>query len=90
MMDTTAPFVVLTTANYHCDEGFVLSGGNEVRTCIGADDESPNGVWDGVAPTCERKVNYRIPMNGCDSLAKLMYDVSTTHALYNTTSVIHS
>ena len=58
MMDTTAPFVVLTSANYHCDESFVLTGGTDVRTCIGADDGGSNGVWDGVAPTCERKVTH--------------------------------
>ena len=56
--DTTAPFDFGTNATYSCDSGFGLSGEDTVRTCDG-EGSSPNGDWDGTAPTCERnsKIN---------------------------------
>ena len=38
-------------ATYSCDDGFGLSGGDGVRTCVGPAGSS--GEWTGVAPTCE-------------------------------------
>eukprot|EP00731_Ephydatia_muelleri_P030223 Em0021g746a len=35
------------TATYSCATGFVLSGGNSIRTC------AVTGVWSGVQPTCQ-------------------------------------
>ena len=35
-----------TTATYSCDTGYVLAGGDSVRTCTAE-------VWDGTDPTCE-------------------------------------
>lgn len=34
-------------ATYACDDGYVIVGSN-IRSCTG------DGVWDGMAPTCER------------------------------------
>ena len=51
--DTTDPFDFGTTATHSCNMGFSLVGG-PVRTCDG-DGSSINGVFDGTAPTCERK-----------------------------------
>ena len=34
-------------ANYTCDPGFTLIGGNMYRTC------RCNGTWSGMEPTCE-------------------------------------
>ena len=51
-LDNIAPFDFGTNATYSCDSGFGLSGGDAVRTCDGGG-SSPNGVWDGAAPTCE-------------------------------------
>ena len=39
-------------ATYSCNTGFGLSGGVETQTC-GEDVSGPNGVWEGVVPTCE-------------------------------------
>ena len=47
----------METATYACNPGYGLSGGDTVRTCVGAAGSS--GEWSGVAPTCERK-NLRI------------------------------
>ena len=44
-----------TVATYTCDDGFVLRGGNEMRTCVDAGGGSSIGRFNGVAPTCERK-----------------------------------
>ena len=35
-----------STATYHCDKGYELSGTSIVLQCL------PNGVWNSVAPTC--------------------------------------
>ena len=56
LADTTAPFDLLTQAMYSCYEGFVLSGGNDVRTCIDTlSGDNSDGVWNGIAPNCDRK-----------------------------------
>ena len=39
------------TATYQCDDGYILNGGDVMRTCVG-DGSSPNGKWNGSAPTC--------------------------------------
>ncbi len=53
--DNIPDYNLNTVATYTCDDGFVLRGGNEMRTCVDAGDGSSNGRFDGVAPTCERK-----------------------------------
>ncbi len=53
--DITPDYNVNTVATYTCDEGFVLRGGNEMRTCVDAGGGSSIGRFNGVAPTCERK-----------------------------------
>ncbi len=52
--DMTAPYNVGTVATYSCNAGFVLRGGNMVRTCVEAGDGS-GGIFNGEAPTCIRK-----------------------------------
>ena len=52
--DMIAPYDLDTLASYRCNPGFVLRGGNVVRTCVDAGDGS-GGRFDGEAPTCERK-----------------------------------
>ena len=52
--DRTAPFELDTTATYSCDDGYILSGGDPVRTCTG-DSSSDVGVWSGIALTCQCK-----------------------------------
>ena len=54
-VDMTAPYDVDTLASYRCDPGYVLTGGNVVRTCVDAGDGS-GGRFDGETPTCERKL----------------------------------
>ena len=51
--DTSAPFDFETIATYRCNNGFGLSGGDRVRTCM----LSPlgGGFWSGVAPACNGK-----------------------------------
>ena len=41
-----------TTAEYRCESGFGLSGGDSIRSCEG-DASSPTGFWSGDAPGCE-------------------------------------
>ena len=48
---TNGSYNYKTTARYHCDVGFVLDGGDRVRTCDG-DDSSSSGTWTGIPPTC--------------------------------------
>ena len=43
---TTTTF--LSTANYSCNSGYILSG-NKTRTC------EASGTWSDTAPTCDRK-----------------------------------
>ncbi len=47
-------YVFDVTADHSCYTGFSLVGDN-TRTCTG-DGSSINGAFDGVAPTCERKL----------------------------------
>ena len=49
--NTTAPYVLGTTANYQCNEGFGLDGGDGIRTCNG-DDNNSNGTWSGQPSNC--------------------------------------
>ena len=39
-----------STAEYKCNEGFVLTGGDQVRKCLAG------GSWSGKAPFCQCKV----------------------------------
>ena len=52
--DRIAPFEFGTTATYSCDNGYMLTGGDTVRTCAG-DGSSDIGAWSGAAPTCQCK-----------------------------------
>ena len=38
-------------ATYSCNTGYGLSGGDIIRTCVGA--AGGPGEWSGTAPTCE-------------------------------------
>ena len=40
-----------SVANYTCDPGFILVG-DRTRIC------GSNGIWSGMAPTCERKLIF--------------------------------
>ena len=53
--DMMAPYSVDTVATYTCNDGYVLTGGIEMRTCRDNGDGT-GGSFDGTAPTCERKV----------------------------------
>ena len=48
---TTAPHAIKTIATYQCDIGYILTGGDVMRTCVG-DGSSPTGSWNGSTPTC--------------------------------------
>ena len=37
-------------AEYECQEGFELRGGDQVRECLAT------GIWSGIAPFCQCKV----------------------------------
>ena len=51
-----------TTATYSCNTGFSLdlSAGSEARTCVDDGDNDAEGVFDGQAPTCVRKLTEYI------------------------------
>ncbi|XP_064387965.1 uncharacterized protein LOC135336171 isoform X3 [Halichondria panicea] len=66
--DTTAPFDFETAATYRCSNGFGLSGGDRVRTCLSGTLEG--GVWSGVSATCDMII--------CPALA----DVSNSELSY--------
>ncbi len=53
-LNQTMPFSFGTLATYTCDNGYVLVGGESVRTCDG-DDTSPIGYWTGSDPVCNCK-----------------------------------
>ena len=55
--DTSANYMLGTTATYICNNGFFLdvSVGNEVRTCVDDDGLDDLGVFTGSQPTCVRK-----------------------------------
>ena len=50
-VDMTPPFDFMTVANYECNTGYGLFGGDTMRTCAGL---GPTGEWNGTAPTCHR------------------------------------
>ena len=52
--DVTIDFDHGTTATYVCNEGYGLTGGDAVRTCIGGG-ESQVGEWSGSSPSCDSK-----------------------------------
>ena len=51
--DSSPSLGFMETATYSCNTGFGLSGGDTVRTCVGAAGSS--GEWTGTAPTCQGK-----------------------------------
>ncbi len=50
-MDMTTPFDYQTMATYSCASGYTLTGGDNVRTCVGSSDS--RGEWSGMSPICE-------------------------------------
>ena len=51
----TSPYDFGTEATYVCDSGFGISGSDRMRTCGGMDLD-PEGIWSGLAATCEREL----------------------------------
>ena len=51
--DSSPSLGFMETATYSCNTGFGLSGGDTVRTCVGAAGSS--GEWTRTAPTCQGK-----------------------------------
>ena len=58
--DTTANYMLGTTATYICNDGFFLdlSVGNEVRTCEDDNGLDDLGEFTGSQPTCVRKYSF--------------------------------
>ena len=54
-LDMTSTFDVMTIATYHCHIGYFLTGGDQVRVCMGTRN-STMGNWNGTKPYCECKV----------------------------------
>lgn len=52
--DTTIPHDVATVATYSCNIGYMLIGGDSMRTCTTVP-ESIEGEWSGTEPSCTRK-----------------------------------
>ena len=52
--DTISPYDFGTEVTYTCNTGFGISSGNRTRTCGGLDINT-EGVWNGVAVTCDRE-----------------------------------
>ena len=48
---TSAPFDYQTIAIYNCNEGYRLSGGDEIRFC--SDINLNHGEWNGTTPECQ-------------------------------------
>ena len=48
-------FTIGTIATYSCTAGFVLVGGDTVRSCMDDDQTDTVGVWNGTAPFCVGK-----------------------------------
>ncbi len=48
--ETSSSLGFMETATYSCNNGFGLSGGDTVRTCVGMAGSS--GEWTGIPPTC--------------------------------------
>ena len=57
--DTGAPYDLETTATFQCKEGFVLLGGDIMRTCDD-DGTTSNGIWSGMPPTCSGIVCHNV------------------------------
>ena len=55
--DNTPNYSLGTVATYGCNDGFILnlSVGSEMRTCIDDGDNDVEGVFNLMAPTCDRK-----------------------------------
>ena len=51
-VDITTDFALDTVATHTCNEGFSLVG-RSTRTCMDDDQADTNGVWSGVAPSCQ-------------------------------------
>ncbi len=54
---TSIPYDYETRATYQCNDGHVLTSGDNERTCTG-DGSTPSGQWDGAAPQCPRMFYY--------------------------------
>ncbi len=52
-------FDVMTVAIYSCHTGYALTGGENVRVCVGIND-TQIGQWNGSEPVCKSKYNYSI------------------------------
>ncbi|XP_064384964.1 uncharacterized protein LOC135333878 isoform X2 [Halichondria panicea] len=66
-------------ATYSCDTGFGLSGGDGMQIC-GEDFSGPNGVWEGIVPTCEAITCTSLSLidNGLIAYNSATFDFGTT------------
>ena len=62
--DNAAPFDLDTIATYECHDGFFLNGEAERHCTVGEGRSSGLGMWNGVAPTCVRKLINQRPCRG--------------------------
>ena len=57
--DNSEPYEFRTIATYGCNNGYGLSNGDTVRTCVAASQGGASqggGQWSGLAPICLRKL----------------------------------
>ena len=56
--DNTPPYDLGITATYGCNDGYSLNlaVGSEMRTCIDDGDNDVEGIFNLIAPTCDRKL----------------------------------
>lgn len=53
-MGVMPSFGVMTVATYNCHTGYALTGGKNVRVCVGISD-AQLGQWNGSEPVCKSK-----------------------------------
>ena len=63
--DNAAPFDLDTLATYECHDGFFLNGEAERHCTVGEGRSSGIGTWDGIAPTCDRKLSQYVWYGNC-------------------------
>ena len=56
--DNAPPYSLGNVATYNCNDGYYLNltVGSRIRTCIDDGDNDVEGIFDLMAPTCDRKL----------------------------------